>query len=110
VSRRCCPICWDLLHCLDEHNGSRRFHVRERHPTLYPVELPSQLPITDLEGMVHLYFGRLVQVVCTAITAGDPPRGRTLSGQSIYSAHSVNSELTVPEATIPPGHPEVSLA
>ncbi|KIM81780.1 hypothetical protein PILCRDRAFT_489866 [Piloderma croceum F 1598] len=41
VSKRCCPVCWELLDIL--RDKCKQFHVCGRHSTLFPVELPSWL-------------------------------------------------------------------
>src|ERR1700733_7248554 len=53
VSKRCCPVCWELLDIL--RNKCKRFHVRGRHSTLLPVELPSWLSEECMDEMISRF-------------------------------------------------------
>jgi hypothetical protein len=58
VSKRCCPVCWELLDILRGH--SKRFHVRGCHITLFPVELPSWFSEDHVDEMISR-FKQIVQ-------------------------------------------------
>jgi hypothetical protein len=53
VSKSCCPVCWEIVtifkrrYQTTQEQGSEStpvyFNTRERHPNLYPVDLPDVL-------------------------------------------------------------------
>lgn len=100
VSKRCCPVCWDLLAI----RNPTRFYARSSHTTLYPVNLPPMITYDDLVRMVQTYSTRLMGLIpeISAEFAGMKKHGLTHkytpSTESSKSAMSSGSQDTAHSA------------
>lgn len=57
VSKLCCPVCWELLQVLRAEPFE--FKARGYHTSLYPVDLPSWLPESDIREMNNRFWKHL---------------------------------------------------
>lgn len=76
MPKPCCPACWELLDVLDD-DGNGDFGICGHHDTVFPVELPSWLPVPVLRQMVTRFKGRLHDVLVTLLM---PPSHLLLEG------------------------------
>jgi len=58
VSKPCCLACLELLAVLND-GGNDSVAVRGCHGTVFPMELPSWLPVAVLQEMVTRFKGHL---------------------------------------------------
>src|SRR6266436_3470737 len=76
VSKRSCPVCWELLDIL--RNKCKRFHVRGRHSILFPVELPSWLSDDCMDEMIsrfkQIVRDELIDMMASVIYVRAPSR------------------------------------
>ena len=59
MSKLCCPVCWELIHLLQERSGTQDYNVYGCHSTVYPLQLPPGLPIDVLVKMTEKFEGHL---------------------------------------------------
>jgi hypothetical protein len=65
VSKKCCPVCWELL---EEMRGAEsNLRVQGFHPILYAVELPGWLPTNIVENMVKRFEEHLRQALALTV-------------------------------------------
>jgi hypothetical protein len=69
VSKLCCPVCWQLMEIL--RGDSEDFRVRGRHTTMFPVGLPSWLPIDVLQQMVDRFKKFLLDELVTMVQSSE---------------------------------------
>lgn len=55
MSKRCCPACWELIQLLQEKSGTKFYNVYGHHSTVFPVQLPSGVPIDVLAKMIEIF-------------------------------------------------------
>jgi len=76
VSKRCCPVCWELMDIL--RTEPKQFQVRGRHATLLPVELPSWLEKGHIDEMItrfkQIVRDELVDMLANVVYVRTPPR------------------------------------
>ena len=84
VSRRCCPICWELLDIL--RGETKRFRVRGRHATLFPVELPEWLPPQVMDEMItrfqEILYDEILRMMKFESSNNRPPSWQSISNLS----------------------------
>jgi len=94
VSRRCCPICWELLDIL--RGKSQRFAVRGRHATLFPVELPEWLSPQVVEEMITRFQGILYDEILRMLkfeSSDNRPPSRQSTSASSTGSHTDEAPL-----------------
>jgi hypothetical protein len=89
VSKRCCPVCSELLNIL--RDTKHPFRVRGRHPTVFPVDLPPWLPRDVLLQMIARFRCFLLDEIKTMMSPKLQHK-RTSSEQSL-SAMSNGSHM-----------------
>jgi hypothetical protein len=77
VSKRCCPVCTQLLDILFPQQAER-LHLVGSHRTIYPCSLPPWMPVDVVQKMVDI-FGAMLREILQELT--EPGKGRT-SGDS----------------------------
>ena len=87
VSKRCCPICWELLDIL--RGETKRFRVRGRHATLYPVELPEWLSPWVVDKMIirfqEILYDEILRMLKFEDSDNRPPSRQSISALSTDS-------------------------
>lgn len=77
MSKPCCFACSELLAVLSD-GGNKCFTVRGFHGTVFPMELPSWLPIAVLQEMVTQFKGHLFSALKELSALHSQPRGPLL--------------------------------
>jgi hypothetical protein len=98
ASKRCCPICWELLDIL--RGKTKRFRVRGRHATLYPVELPEWLSPQVLGEMItrfqEIIYDEILRMLKFESLDNCPPSRQSISDLSTGS-HTDEAPLQTDE-------------
>ena len=87
VSKRCCPICWELLDIL--RGETNPFRVRGRHATLFPVELPEWLSPQVVDEMItrfqEILYDEILRMLKFESSDNHPPSWQNISDLSTGS-------------------------
>ena len=101
VSRRCCPICWEVLDIL--RGDTDRFRVRGHHATLFPVELPEWLSPRVVDEMIirfqEILYNEILRMLKFEASDKRPPSRQSISNLSTGS-HTNESPLQTDEVKI----------
>jgi hypothetical protein len=96
ISKLCCPACWELIDIL--RGKTKRFNVRGRHPTLYPVELPAYLSQQVLSEMITRFKEFLYNEIDVMMMSEELIRAP--SRQSISNSSTGSQEDEPPVSTV----------
>ncbi|KAF8341059.1 hypothetical protein F5887DRAFT_1076627 [Amanita rubescens] len=82
VSKRCCPVCWELLSILREHPSHPALEVRGRHSTVYQVDLLPGLPVPVIRNLLDFFEHKLYDELKNLDQSGRGSHKRNLSIES----------------------------
>lgn len=99
-SKRCCPICANLIAYLSQEEGAPILHTLTKHSYIFPTAFPCGLPKSIRHKLILEYKQRLFAALNDLVSAARTSSGLSLQSQaaSIDSGDEGDEALKLEEA------------